>query len=96
MRTWQLEVINEDEKVDQKQDTPGNVKRAQFLYQRIKKSPWEINAALDYFCNKCLFFIILLHKPNTTWRMSYLLNYMVLSKKFYLPPSQHGSNLCSF
>lgn len=57
MRTWQLEVINEDEKVDQKEDTPGNFKRAQFQYQWIKKSPWDTSMQLlIIFATSAFFF----------------------------------------
>lgn len=58
MRTWQLEVINEDEKVDQKEDTPGNFKRAQFQYQWIKKSPWDTSMQLlIIFATSAFFFL---------------------------------------
>lgn len=61
---WQLEeLISEDEKVDQDDDILGFFKRAWFEHQQIKKSSWEVNVALDYFCKKGLRYI-LLHKPN--------------------------------
>lgn len=50
--------LREDEsmRVLIKDDAPGNFKRALLEYQWIKKSSWETDAALNYFCNKSLLY----------------------------------------